>query len=88
MNMLGFQKHSAIETAIFSNQSAFLEPNIGLYCLALSTKNSMRNTVGDQNAAILGRWAILMMATALNRCGLPVSLFYSLMLLLHWFKCA
>ncbi|KAF3439842.1 hypothetical protein FNV43_RR18120 [Rhamnella rubrinervis] len=72
MNMLGFQKHSAIETVIFPNQSAFLEPNIGLYCLTLATKNSMRNTVGDQNAAILGRWAILMTATALSRCSLPL----------------
>lgn len=78
MNMLGFKINSANEKpAIISNHSAFLEPNIGLYCLSLATKNSMRNAVGDQNAAILARWAILMTATALNRCGLPVSLFYS-----------
>lgn len=77
MKMLCSQRDSAIENAILSNDSAFLKPNIGLYCLTLATKNSMRNTVGDQNAAILGRWAILMTATALNRCGLPVSLFYS-----------
>ena len=44
-----------------SNHAAFLNPSIGQYCLILAAKNSMRNAVGEQNAAILGRWAILMM---------------------------
>lgn len=72
--------------ALSSNLAAFLDPSIGQYCLTLATKNSMRNAVGEQNAAILGRWAALMMATALRRCGLPVSAFvvflflYSIML--------
>nr|XP_015888746.2 uncharacterized protein LOC107423659 isoform X2 [Ziziphus jujuba var. spinosa] len=72
-NMLGFQINSANEKpAIISSHIAFLEPNIGLYCLSLATKNCMRNAIGDQNAAILARWAILMTVTALNRCGLPL----------------
>ncbi|PON42363.1 WD repeat containing protein [Parasponia andersonii] len=73
MRMLGFQIDSTIEKSAFlSSNISFLEPNIGLYCLTLASKNNMRNAVGDQNAAILGRWAILMTATALNRCGLSV----------------
>ena len=44
-----------------SNHAAFLNPSIGQYCLILAAKNSMRNVVGEQNAAILGRWATLMM---------------------------
>lgn len=72
-SMLGSQ----LDSSTLSSDAAFLEPNIGLYCLTLSTKNIMRNSIGDQNAVILSRWAILMRATALNRCGLPVSLFYN-----------
>ena len=44
-----------------SNHAAFLNPSIGQYCLILAAKNSMRNAVWEQNAAILGRWATLMM---------------------------
>lgn len=72
--MLGFQMGLVInKPALSSNCAAFLDPSIGKYCLTLATKNIMRNAVGEQNAAILGRWATLMMATALRRCGLPVS---------------
>lgn len=74
--MLGCQMDSVInKPALSSNLPAFLDPSIGQYCLTLATKNSMRNAVGEQNAAVLGRWATLMMATALRRCGLPVSAF-------------
>ncbi|BFG22185.1 hypothetical protein CerSpe_084590 [Prunus speciosa] len=73
IRMLGFQINSATEKhALSSNGVAFSDPNVGLYCLMLATNNCMRNAVGEQNIAILGRWAILMTSTALNRCGLPL----------------
>ncbi|KAK9279962.1 hypothetical protein L1049_013646 [Liquidambar formosana] len=73
LTMLGFQKDFVInESALSSNHAAFLDPSIGQYCLKLATKNSLRNAVGERNAATLGRWATLMAATALNRCGLPL----------------
>ncbi|RAL54218.1 hypothetical protein DM860_004689 [Cuscuta australis] len=55
-----------------SHQDAFLDPSIGQYCLMLSAKTCMRHAIGDKNAAALGKWAILMCATALSRCGLPL----------------
>lgn len=77
IHMLGFQINSATEKYILSsNGVAFSDPNVGLYCLMLATNNCMRNAVGERNIAILGRWAILTTATALNRCGLPVSLHF------------
>lgn len=73
--MLGVQKESPINSSAFLyNHAPFLDPSIGQYCLMLATKNSFKNAVGERAAAVLGRWAILMSATALNRCGLPVSL--------------
>lgn len=75
IRMLGLQINSATEMyATLSNGGAFSDPNVGLYCLLLTTKNSMRNAVGERNTAILSRWAVFMTATALKRCGLPVSL--------------
>lgn len=72
--MLASQIDSENEkSAVPSSIVSLLKPNVGLYCLTLASRNSMRNAVGDQNTAILGRWAILMTATALNRCGLSVS---------------
>lgn len=72
--MLSFQSTTVInKVALSSNNAAFMDPSIGLYCLTLGNKNSMRNAIGEKNAAILVRWATLMRATALNRCGLPVS---------------
>lgn len=59
--------------ALVSYQDSFSDPSIGEYCLMLATSNSMKNALGERNAANLGRWAILMTATALSRCGLPVS---------------
>lgn len=74
MRMFDLQIDSGTENSIVCSKNlSFLEPNIGLYCLTLATKNSMRNAIGDQNSAILGRWAILMTATALDRRGLSVS---------------
>lgn len=61
------------QPAVFSDHNSFLDPSIGEYCLMLATSNNMKNALGERNAAYLGRWAILMTATALSRCGLPVS---------------
>ncbi|XP_020538564.1 uncharacterized protein LOC105642828 isoform X2 [Jatropha curcas] len=70
--MLGFQRSSLTErSALSSNHAAFMNPHIGLYCLKLASNNCMRNATGDQNAAILSRWATFMAATAFNRSGLP-----------------
>lgn len=74
--MLGLQVGSAIDASTLSScHVAFMDPSVGLYCLTLANNTSMRNAVGDQNAGVLARWASLMSATSLNRCGLPVSLF-------------
>lgn len=74
LSMLGLQASSLTDkSALSSNNAAFMDPHIGLHCLSLASKNSMRNAVGEQNAAILRRWATIMAATAFNRCGLPVS---------------
>ena len=73
--MLEFSINSDVQkSTIVSNCGPFLDPNVGFYCQMLATKNSMRNAVGEQNSAILSRWATMMTATALNRCGTPVSL--------------
>lgn len=75
LSILGVQKDSPINSsALLYNHTPFLDPSIGQYCLMLVTKNSFKNAVGEHDAAVLGRWAILMSTTALNRCGLPVSL--------------
>lgn len=55
-----------------SNNLAFMDPSIGQYCQMLTTKNQMKNAIGEQNTAILCRWAVLMSSTALSRCGLPL----------------
>ncbi|CAN4111428.1 unnamed protein product [Withania somnifera] len=57
---------------ISSRQPAFLDPNVGDFCLMLAAKTTMKNAIGEQNATSLSRWAILMRATALSRCGLPL----------------
>ncbi|KAK2971720.1 hypothetical protein RJ640_004014 [Escallonia rubra] len=73
LSMLGVQMDSLNgKSALFSNHASFLDPSIGQYCLMLATKNSMKNSIGERNAAILSRWAILMTATAFCRCGLPL----------------
>ncbi|KAF7844056.1 DmX-like protein 2 isoform A [Senna tora] len=60
------------EPIVESNCGPFLDPNVGFYCQMLATKNSLKNAVGEQNSAILLRWATLMTATSLNRCGTPL----------------
>lgn len=74
LRMLAYPTGSLNGKCIFSSrQPAFLDPNIGDFCLMLAAKTTMKNAIGEQNAASLSRWAILMRATALSRCGLPVS---------------
>lgn len=74
LRMLACPTGSLNSKYIFSSrQPAFLDPNIGDFCLMLAAKTTMKNAIGEQNAASLSRWAILMRATALSRCGLPVS---------------
>lgn len=60
------------KSALLSNRASFTDPNVGQYCLMLTTKNQMKNAIGEQNTTILGRWAVLMSSSALSRCGLPV----------------
>ncbi|XP_061370355.1 uncharacterized protein LOC133313063 [Gastrolobium bilobum] len=62
----------ARQSTFMSNCSPFLDPTVGFYCQMLATKNSMRNAVGEQNSAILLRWATLMTVTSLKRCGNPL----------------
>uniref|UniRef100_A0A7N0UFG9 RAVE complex protein Rav1 C-terminal domain-containing protein n=1 Tax=Kalanchoe fedtschenkoi TaxID=63787 RepID=A0A7N0UFG9_KALFE len=69
--MLGTQRDSM--SLITSSSISFLDPSIGQYCMLLASKNSLRNAVGEQKAAVLSKWATHATATALNRSGLPVS---------------
>ncbi|XP_038683880.1 uncharacterized protein LOC119984139 isoform X2 [Tripterygium wilfordii] len=78
LSMLGLQESIIDLSAISANHVAFMDPSIGLYCLTLVTKNCMRNAIGERNAVIFGRWANLMIASALNRCGLPLEALESL----------
>ncbi|KAG2290538.1 hypothetical protein Bca52824_050142 [Brassica carinata] len=59
-------------STVTSNHISFVDPSIGLYCLMLTTKNGLKNAVGERNASNLSRWATLMAATAFSRCGLPL----------------
>ncbi|PWA57155.1 transducin family protein / WD-40 repeat family protein [Artemisia annua] len=73
VSMLGEQVNSpSNKFAILSNHAAFMDSSVGQYCMMLTTKNQMKNAIGEQNTVILGRWAVLMSSTALSRCGLPI----------------
>eukprot|EP00257_Ricinus_communis_P018591 XP_015577351.1 uncharacterized protein LOC8263496 [Ricinus communis] len=73
LTMLDFPKNCVLgKSALSSNNAAFMDPHIGLHCLILANKYCMRNAIGERNAAILGRWATYMAATAFNRSGLPL----------------
>ncbi|XP_058100511.1 uncharacterized protein LOC131245220 isoform X2 [Magnolia sinica] len=72
-HLLGFEMDSTVDKlAIPSNRAALSDPSIGQYCVLLSAKNNMKNSVGECTAAMLARWATWMTASALNRCGLPL----------------
>lgn len=76
LRMLNVEVGSEVNISVISSfHVAFLDPSIGQYCLMLATKTSMRNAIGEFNAAILCRWASLMNITSFSRCGLPVSIF-------------
>ncbi|KAK4411525.1 DmX-like protein 1 [Sesamum angolense] len=71
--MLGVEMGSEFNIAVLSSSTAsFLDPSIGQYCLMLATKTSMKNAIGEFNAAVLCRWATLLSATSFGRCGLPL----------------
>ncbi|GAB4861575.1 hypothetical protein Ancab_036768 [Ancistrocladus abbreviatus] len=71
--MLGFQVDFHISGSAHSfKHAAFFDPSIGQYCQTLASKNSLKNAAGEQDAAILYKWAILMTASALNKSGLPL----------------
>ncbi|KAJ4957335.1 hypothetical protein NE237_014118 [Protea cynaroides] len=73
LSLLGFKTDLALNKSnLLSNYAAFLDPNVGHYCLMLTSKRRMRNSVGENVAAKLARWATWMTANALNRCGLPL----------------
>ncbi|KFK37434.1 hypothetical protein AALP_AA4G256500 [Arabis alpina] len=59
-------------SSVTSNHISFVDPSIGLYCLMLTTKTSVKNALGERNASNLSRWATVMAATAFSRCGLPL----------------
>ncbi|XP_010518332.1 PREDICTED: uncharacterized protein LOC104793635 isoform X1 [Camelina sativa] len=59
-------------STVSSNHISFVDPSIGLYCLMLATKNSVKNALGEKSSSTLSRWATLMAATAFSRCGLPL----------------
>ncbi|XP_010523821.1 PREDICTED: uncharacterized protein LOC104802083 isoform X2 [Tarenaya hassleriana] len=66
------ESHVTGRYAVSSNHACFMDPSIGIYCHMLANKNSMKNSIGEGNAAILSRWATLMTATAFSRRGLPL----------------
>jgi len=73
--VLGLQRDSYASASEKSfKHAAFQNPSVGQYCLMLAAKNSLKNAVGEHNAALLCRWATVMTASAFSKCGLPVSL--------------
>ncbi|XP_011650671.1 uncharacterized protein LOC101204824 isoform X2 [Cucumis sativus] len=73
LNMLRLDSNSVTGPPFLSSKHiALLDPSVGMYCLLLATKNSMKKAVGVQSAEILCQLATLMMATSLNRRGLPL----------------
>lgn len=74
LRMLGVEMSSESNSSILSSlQAPFLDPSISQYCMMLATKTVMKNAIGEYRAAVLSQWAVLMNATSLSRCGLPVS---------------
>lgn len=59
-------------SAVSTSKKYLLDPSIGQYCLMLADKTNMKNAIGEQKAAVLSRWAVLISAIALSRCGLPL----------------
>uniref|UniRef100_A0A9I9CN67 RAVE complex protein Rav1 C-terminal domain-containing protein n=1 Tax=Cucumis melo TaxID=3656 RepID=A0A9I9CN67_CUCME len=73
LNVLRLESNSVTGPPFLSSKHiALLDPSVGMYCRLLANKNSMKKAVGVQSAEILCQLATLMMATALNRSGLPL----------------
>ncbi|GAB2231200.1 hypothetical protein Droror1_Dr00027489 [Drosera rotundifolia] len=71
--MFGFGENSWLDGAIYPLKHTTLhDPSIGQYCQILAAKTSLRNAVGEQNSALLSRWAIVMTAAALKKSGHPL----------------
>ncbi|KAI3444391.1 hypothetical protein Pfo_001056 [Paulownia fortunei] len=71
--MLGVEMGSEVNISVLApSHASFLDPSIGQYCLMLATKTSMKNAIGEFNAAVLCRLAALMNITSFSRCGLPL----------------
>ncbi|PIN24548.1 RAVE (regulator of V-ATPase assembly) complex subunit RAV1/DMX protein, WD repeat superfamily [Handroanthus impetiginosus] len=73
LRMLGVEIGPNVDISVRSSSHAsFLDPSIGQYCLMLAKKTGMKNAIGELNAAVLCRWAILMNVTSFSRCGLAL----------------
>ncbi|CAN8284476.1 unnamed protein product [Cochlearia groenlandica] len=71
--MAGCLENPVTESSIvYTNHISFVDPSVGLYCLMLANKNSVKNALGERDASNICRWATLMAATAYSRCGLPL----------------
>ncbi|CAO2835453.1 unnamed protein product [Amaranthus hypochondriacus] len=71
--VLGLQEDcTASESENSIKHAAFLDPSIGQFCEMLAAKNSLRNAAGERNTTILCGWATVMIASAFNKCGLPL----------------
>ncbi|XP_073158819.1 uncharacterized protein [Henckelia pumila] len=73
LRMLGVEMSSESNSSFLSSLHApFLDPSIGQYCMMLATKTVMKNAIGEYRAAALSQFSVLMNATSLSRCGLPL----------------
>ncbi|CAM8917671.1 unnamed protein product [Rhodiola kirilowii] len=68
--MLGTQRDS--KPIITYSSASCLDPSIGQYCMLIASKTCMKNALGEKKAAVLSKWATLISAISLNRCGLPL----------------
>lgn len=71
-SLLDSNHYSEIYSSALYNLSCCLDPDIGQYCAALATKNSMKNSVGEYPIMVLSKLAKFMSAKAFNRCGFPL----------------
>ncbi|CAI9101102.1 OLC1v1038353C2 [Oldenlandia corymbosa var. corymbosa] len=73
LRMLGCQMTlTNKESTIPSGRKYLLDPSIGQHCLMLANKTNMKNAVGEPEAGIFSRWAMLMTTVALGRSGMPL----------------
>lgn len=60
------------ESRTLGDQNVLADPEVGHYCVILSTKNSFRNSVGEAVSTKLSTLSFAVAAYALNKCGLPL----------------